>query len=397
MEILSKLFDGRIKSYNILTEFPISEYLKTARDILENNVFQRKHLNSSSSVYSLLREDLKSGCTIPPLVLALSNENVESSSINQSDASDDEIINYINTNIKRLIILDGLQRTYTLMDVEKELQQQGDDKKLQEFYDLRLRLEIYLDINKLGILYRMLTLNTGQSPMSLRHQVEILYSDYLDRNRHIIEGISLIREVDEENLSELGDYRFSDIINGFTSYILRDESTLDRRDLLDNIKSLNKLALENQERDLFQNYLKSYHKFIFKMNEIAGAWTFDNKQITLSSIAFGSNVLKLFKKSQVMTGFGAAVGFLKDKKLIESFDDIYNNIDLIVFKEDFNESLNNLIVKLDSIKRTAKKIGNAQRMYFYYFFRELFSSASDSYLSVDESIESSYKKYELNE
>ncbi len=397
MEILSKLLDGRIKSYNILTEFLIREYLVIATDILQNNVFQRKPLNSSSSVYSLLREDLKSGCTIPPLVLALSNENVESSSINQSDASDDEIINYIKTNIKRLIILDGLQRTYTLMDVAKELQQQGDDKKLQEFYDLRLRFEIYLGINKLGILYRMLTLNTGQSPMSLRHQVEMLYSEYLDPNRNIIEGISLIREVDEEKLSELGDYHFSDIINGFTSYILRDESTLDRGDLLDNIKSLNKLALENQQRDLFQSYLNSYHKFILKMNEIAGTWNFDNEQMNLSSRPFGSTVLKLFKKPQVMTGFGAAVGFLKDKKLIDSFDDISNNIDSIFFKEDFNESLKNLIVKLNSIRGTAKKIGNAQRMYFYYFFRELFSSASDSYLSVDESIESSYKKYELNE
>jgi hypothetical protein len=391
MKILSKLFDRRIRAYNILTEFSIFQYLEIAKDILQNNALQRKRVKSSSSVYSLLREDLKSGCTIPPLVLALSNENFESSSINQSDASNDEIINYINTNIKRLIILDGLQRTYTLIDVERELKQQKNEDTLDNFYNHKLRFEIYLGINKLGILYRMLTLNTGQSPMSLRHQVEILYSDYLDHN---IKGIQLIREVDEENPSQLGEYRFNDIINGFTSYILRDESTLDRSDLLDNIKSLEKLALESQDQDLFQSYLNSYHNFIVKMNDIAGDWTFD-EQIDLSGRPFGSNVLKIFNKPQVMTGFGASVGFLKDKNLIESFDDIFDKINSISL--DSKESLNNIILKLDDIRKTAKKIGNAQRMYFYYFFRDLFNSASDSFLSVDESIESSYKRYKLNE
>lgn len=38
-------------------------------------------------------------------------------------------------------------------------------------------VEIYFKINRFGNLYRMLTLNTGQTPMSLRHQIEILYGN----------------------------------------------------------------------------------------------------------------------------------------------------------------------------------------------------------------------------
>ena len=391
MKILSKVFDRRIKAYNILTEISISEYLEIAKIILENNPFQRKRLKLSSSIYSLLKQDLKLGCTIPPLVLALSNENID---INDNDVDENQYLDYINTQRDKLIILDGLQRTYTLLDVANELDAENDENK-RNFYDHKLRFEIYLGLNKIGILYRMLTLNTGQSPMSVRHQIEILYSNYLDEN--IPGGIRLLREVEEETPHQIGEYRFNDVIDGFTSYILRDESSLDRRDLLESIKSLEKLALENQDNDLFQNYLITYNNLVKKIHELAGDWNFNNEEIILSVKPFGSSVDKIFSKSQVMTGFGAAVGFLKDKKLINSFDDINRGIaDIKPSKDDYN-FLDELIRKLDEISKTAKKIGNSQRMYFYYLFRELFSSASDSFLLIDESIESSYKRYKLNE
>jgi hypothetical protein len=229
MQILSKVFDHRIKAYNILTEISISEYLEIAKIILENNPFQRKRLKSSSSIYSLLKQDLKLGCTIPPLVLALSNENIEINNVDEN-----QYLDYINSQREKLIILDGLQRTYTLLDAANELDAENHENK-RNFYDNRLRFEIYLGLNKIGILYRMLTLNTGQSPMSVRHQIEILYSNYLNEN--IPEGISLLKEVDEETPHQIGEYRFNDVIDGFTSYIVRDESSLDRRDLLSKLRN----------------------------------------------------------------------------------------------------------------------------------------------------------------
>jgi hypothetical protein len=390
MKILSQIFDKRIKAYNILTEISISEYLEIAKIILQNNPFQRKKFRSYPSIYNLLKKDLKVGCTIPPLILALSNENPD---INYAD--DNESLNYINTHKNKLIILDGLQRTYTLLDVEQELDRENDENK-RNFYDHKLRFEIYLGLNKIGLLYRMLTLNTGQSSMSVRHQIEILYSNYLDEN--ILGGrIRLLREVDEVTPDQIGEYRFNDVIDGFTSYILRDESSLDRQDLLENIKSSEKLALENQDNDLFQNYLTTYNSLAEKISELAGTWSFAPEEVILSGKPFGSSVDKIFTKSQVMTGFGAAVGFLKDKDLINSFDDISRYIGDIKLSKDDHNFLNELIIKLDEISKTARRISNSQRMYFYYLFRELFSEASDSFLSIDESIESSYKKYKLNE
>lgn len=403
MKILTRTFDNRINAYNILTEIDISEYLEIANFISKNNPLQRKRLKSYSSIYNLLKEDIKTGCTIPPIVLALSNDIQENIDIDNSN--DDIIIDYINRHKDKLIILDGLQRTHLLIDIDQDLHSQSNRDALNKFYKHKLRFEIYLGIEKIGILYRMLTLNTGQSPMSVRHQIEILYSNYLDES--ISSEIKLLKEADEAkevdevtpHKIKIAEYRFNDVIDGFTSYLLRDEASLDRRDLLEIIKSLENLAQDKENKDLFKDYIITYHEFVKKIRQLSGDWKFDfdDQQIRLSSKPFGDSVDKIFTKSQLMTGFGAAVGFLKDKHLINSFDDINQKITQINLSNNDQNFLDELILTLDDISKTARKIGNSQRMYFYYFFRELFSSESDSYLSIDKSIESSFKKYRSNE
>jgi|688.fasta_scaffold75883_3 hypothetical protein len=403
MKILTRTFDNRINAYNILTEIDIYEYLEIANFISKNNPLQRKKLKSYSSIYNLLKEDIKTGCTIPPIVLALSNNIQENIDIDNSN--DDLIIDYINRHKDKLIILDGLQRTHLLIDIDQDLHSQSNRDALNKFYKHKLRFEIYLGIEKIGILYRMLTLNTGQSPMSVRHQIEILYSNYLDES--ISSEIKLLKEADEAkevdevtpHKIKIAEYRFNDVIDGFTSYLVRDEASLDRRDLLEIIKSLENLAQDKENKDLFKDYLITYHEFVKKIRQLSGDWKFDfdDQQIRLSSKPFGDSVDKIFTKSQLMTGFGAAVGFLKDKHLINSFDDINQKITQINLSNNDQNFLDELILTLDDISKTARKIGNSQRMYFYYFFRELFSSESDSYLSIDKSIESSFKKYRSNE
>jgi len=41
----------------------------------------------------------------------------------------------------------------------------------------------------------------------------------------------------------------------------------------------------------------------------------------------------------------------------------------------------------------SKKIGNAQRMFFQYYFRELFNSQGDGYLNLYSSIQFAQEKY----
>lgn len=383
MKILSKHFDNRISTWNILLEVSYKEYYPIAENLKLKNVFQRKRVKSSKTVYSLLKDDLKAGCIIPPIILALNQKMPEI-----EKESDVNINNFIEKYEKSLQILDGLQRTFTILDVISELK----DEKLLSFFQKKLRIEVYIGISKTGILYRMLTLNTGQTPMSLRHQIEILYNDYLEGN---IEGITFTSERDEKAISDDNEYNFKEAIEGFNSYINRDELALDKQDILRNIESLENLSKENQEVELFEEFIKSFHAFFCKFVTISGDWIYneDDFDQKLNKAPFGKNPKKLIKRSQVLTGFGAALGKLFNSKVITSFNQVREIINQISFENDSHESINELVRILDEISNWSKKIGNDQRMFFMFFFRELFDSKGEPFKNIDKSISEAYSMY----
>ncbi|HII4481709.1 TPA: hypothetical protein ACY4S0_001761 [Clostridium perfringens] len=385
MKIISRIDDKKISSTNIFIEIEYKEYLSFSKKIIHNNDLQRKRVKSSKTVYSLLKDDLKDGCIIPPIVLAISDAGYS------KEWSNEDVEKFINRNIEKLLILDGLQRTYTLIDAEKELKQEKDIEKIVDFEKRILRLELYVGINKFGILYRMLTLNTGQTPMSLRHQIEILYKNFADEP---IEGVQIITETDNARLGDVGVYNFKDVIEGFNSYLERNELPLEKVDVLQNIKSLEKLSIENNKKDLFKDFIEIYNKLVIKLDNESNNMQVNSEVIIyekIDSTPFGKDVVKIFNKSQALTGFGAAIGKLKDFKLINDIYEIEKSIDCI--KGNGEQWVYSLLKNLDKIKNEAKKIGNSQRMYFQYFFRELLNKESDSYLKLEDAVENSYIKY----
>lgn len=382
MEVLGKaIVDNRINARNYILEITLKEYYDLSKDILSNNEYQRRRVKSSSSVYSLLKEDLRKGCLMPPIVMAISEDDGE-------DIDERNINEIISNNKSKLIILDGLQRSYTIRDLIQEIANSEGTNK-DSIYNNVIRIELYVGINKLGILYRMLTLNTGQTPMSTRHQIEIIYSDYADVD---IDGIRLIREIDELSPKKMGEYKFRDVIEGFTSFLQRDYLTLERTDILDNIKSLEKLASIDSSNKLFEDFISVYHKFITKLNDLFPTdISYDESENEIER-AFGNNVVTIFRKSQPLTGFGAAIGKLIDINALKSFEDVSSIIDKISFSEP-NDTLKNLLLRLDKIRDKAKKIGNDQRLYFFYFYKKLFDNQSESYLCVEKAIVDAYNAY----
>ena len=70
MKVASKVKDGRINAVNVLLDMNIKEYLEVAGHIIKNNEFQRKRVKNSSTVYALLKKDLRSNCTMPPIAVS---------------------------------------------------------------------------------------------------------------------------------------------------------------------------------------------------------------------------------------------------------------------------------------------------------------------------------------
>lgn len=214
MKVASKVKDGRINAVNILLDMNIREYLEVAGNIIKNNEFQRKRVKNSSTVYALLKKDLRSNCTMPPIVLAIKAEKMNHL-LNPYDVDEEQIKSLFKP--ENLIILDGLQRTYTILDLVDELKKENNIEVLNNVLDNSIRIEIYLGINKIGILYRMLTLNTGQTPMSIRHQIEMLYSDYAENS---IGEVRLLKETDSKSVKRIGEYQFRDVIEGFIHILI---------------------------------------------------------------------------------------------------------------------------------------------------------------------------------
>ena len=370
MQIKSILEDKKVSAKSVLIEISIGDYLDLAKKIYRKNNFQRRRVRSSRTVYSLLKTDILHGCVISPVVLAYTKP---------AGSLEADLDGAIRNDSDHFVLLDGLQRSFTLMEIESETA--GQPEIQREFLDRLMRCEIYEGINKIGILYRMLTLNTGQTPMSVRHQVEIMYQDYLDVP---IEGITLLREVDARRARQPNCYNFRDVIEGLNSYLERSESPLDRGDILDNISSLENLAKENDRQDVFKDFLISWNRLIQKITSFDLRHPTDESEEDTDEPSdpkvWGSSGVQLFKRAQAISGFGAAIGMLRDEDGTTSFDTL--DIDDLTVGVDGEEFMLQFNEQMQALNSKAKKIGNAQRLFFRQFFKMLFWPESGAYLNM---------------
>lgn len=385
MKIISRLFDKRINAINVQIEINASDYIGIAKDILKNNELQRKRVKQSGSIYSLLKSDILSGCLIPPIVLALRIDKT----INIGDITDDYIKEVFTCGTRNLLILDGLQRTYSLLDVFTEHETNA---ALKEYV---IRLEIYFNITEVGVLYRMLTLNAGQTPMSLRHQIEILYSNFAGKT---IGEINVLRQTDDSAKKKLNDYNYVELIEGYNSFLERNESPIDRFSLLDIVQSIGKISNDTNDRNSFSKFAVTYYNIVKKIQITSNEWVYPEieedvpAEFRIQGLPFGSTPFKIFNKTQALTGFGAAIGSLIDQKAIENLDEISSIADKISIL-DPNKELLLLNKCLDEIKQEAKRIGNAQRLYFRYFFKNIFDKTdNESFLKFEKACEVAKKR-----
>lgn len=389
MKILSIIPDGLLHADNVLIEMTIGEYLNIGHTILDKNPYQRKRVERSTTIYSMLNNDLQRLCVIPTITLAFYDVNNNVTRIeNISNANIGETLQ-----TTPLIILDGLQRTYTLLDVENALRPTlfGDEYDIKGFLNHRIRVELYNGLSKTGVLYRMLTLNTGQSPMSKRHEIEILYAGFLERP---IDGISFNRQASLEHDKGIDVYDFDDAIEGYTSFIDSDESVIDRMRLLSAIQRMEKLVNNDYERDMFERFIRLYNAFVHRVDDLSNHWVFNpDSDSTIKSI-YGRDIPGIFNKSQTMSAFGAAVGQILWDRKERGMDGVDEAILGVRFTYTPEVTMNRLLCAMQTVRNTAKKIGIAQRLFLKLFFLNLFDVSSDSFQNMEMSISNAIKQYE---
>jgi len=156
-----------------------------------------------SKLYERLGRDLVKGCIMPPLTLAfLASDNHANNDLQFYQT-------FVNEKIRSAFVLDGIQRLNTL---HRTYQQKPNELDLTK----SLFINIIICDSKDNLLYRMITLNNGQKPMSARHQIEMLADSFLGGNDVPI----VIQSEKESAINRIPKaYKKADIVKGYIAYI----------------------------------------------------------------------------------------------------------------------------------------------------------------------------------
>ena len=215
MEIFSVDVDYVIKGLFITGRATYKYALDNLIELIDQLDIQRKFQNEN--FYKRLEIDFQDGCITPAITLAF----IENSNLNNIPSLD-SLHEYIHNNITKGFILDGIQRLNTLKRVASNPDNSLDLKKY-------LYLNVIFCSSRDNLLYRMVTLNNGQKPMTARHQIEILVDSMYNFNEY---SFKVFTEKDSLDKRYPTSFKKADILNGYISF-LSNSTNLDNKKIIE--------------------------------------------------------------------------------------------------------------------------------------------------------------------
>jgi hypothetical protein len=320
MKVLDIQYDNVIDSVYLTIKTDYQFAFNHLISLLDKFDQQRNTLRPS--FYQKLERDLIDGCIIPPLTIALIGE----ADMNKyQEMGDDELTEEFND----AFVLDGIQRLNTMRRI-------GID-------GLDLTRPLYINLIVCGsmdkLLYRMITLNNGQKPMSARHQVEIITNNIYDFNSLNLE---IQTEKEKGKKSIKGAFNKSDIVQAYLAFI-SNSINIDNKKIIeskmDELISMRIMDSGITKRDItFSDVIKSVEYYVTE-----------------------PDLNKWFTNSNNLIGF--AVAFIK------SSDTILN-----VTVEEMKIAIEKFELAFSYINVSKVKVGTARRKAVKYFIENFNSS-----------------------
>jgi hypothetical protein len=200
IEIFTADHDEVIDSYVAMGKTTYKVALEKLYPLINRLESQRKL--QDKKFYRRLQRDLVEGCVMPPITIAFVDKN----DIDLSKKKDFEA--FANKNIDQGYILDGMQRLNTLKSA-------AEDKNLDPNGVAYVNIIVAKNQDKL--LYRMITLNNGQKPMTPRHQIEILTAEMFNFTE--LENISVQTEKERAKKTIRGAFNLGDVSRGYLAFL----------------------------------------------------------------------------------------------------------------------------------------------------------------------------------
>ncbi|MET3179547.1 UNVERIFIED_ORG: hypothetical protein ABIC43_002703 [Variovorax guangxiensis] len=286
--------DDRLGSYCVTATCNYEDFLTLTAGAEQNLDIQRSIIKGAKA-YATLRSDLRRGCVLPPVVLAVNialQENIETAYAEQRLDGLTQDFSHIASN--DVYVIDGLQRTNAIRQTLQEL----NDEQRVDFLQRALRVEIWVNIPFGAIAYRMLLLNAGQRPMSVRHQVEVLSSKLID-DLSDIDNLDIFRIGDARRRTQPGQFALAKLAQCFQAW-LQGQPNLDLRNTVmeellaeSAIEVLGKSVPVDQQAD----HGDGFRRFV--------EW------LVRLDFSLGQGTLAFLGNETVLLGIAAAIGSLE--------------------------------------------------------------------------------------
>lgn len=315
MEIFDIEFDEVVKSIFSSGKTTYEEALEWFYPQIDKYYAQRKRLNED--FYEKLERDLQNGCIMPPITIALVRDEIETLKTKRIE----DIKSLIEENKGSLYILDGIQRLNTLKRAYND-----------EIQNHKMYFNILIATSEDRLLYRMITLNNGQKPMSARHQIEVLAYNIFD-----FESINLPVQTEKGRSKQIikGSFNKDDIIKGYISY-LSESVNIDNQKIIES--KMDELIAEK----------------IIKSNVTQGESSFQDVMELVGQFIEDDYLLKWFKQSNNMIGFCS--GISKSFELVKK----ENN-------SDFRERIEKFEKSFETFDISKIKLGYLRRLTVNYY------------------------------
>ena len=151
--------------------------------------------------YSRLEDDIVQGCVMPPITVALIH------SFTSKKPGLTTVTDFISKHISNAFVLDGIQRLNTLK--KASLKKEFDRKR-------NIHINFVIAGSRDRLLYRMITLNNGQKPMSARHQIDVLADSFFEFNNV---GLNLVAEKGSGRVRAPDTFKKADFVKGYVAYL----------------------------------------------------------------------------------------------------------------------------------------------------------------------------------
>ena len=377
LDILNIIHDNRVNGLSISATTTVAEYLKWFNRFgMDNKLDEQRPVmktRSANMIRKRLVEDLKAGAVIPPIVMGIALDT------ELKEVTPENAIQIINEHISEATVIDGMQRTEALKEAFEGNHMISSNS---------LRIDIWITRDAISLIYRMLVLNTGQTPWDVKRQLEVIHKPLIDECRNRVQGIVINVKNDNKRRTKAGEYQASSIVELFLAFSSRKELVNTSDKLADDFIRLDvtEMASIPENAHIFYECIKMLYLFDVALARYAG-----NPDDKVDGDKFYDG-MDIFTNMPAKVGFIVALAQLimgragternKDAKEA-ALDKISSKFTKILDK--INGLTDDALVDFISIpvlneavrSLSIKKIGNEQRKFFLTGFEAMFKCEDD--------------------